>query len=250
MNSTKQPLQNNQLSMKDCRHLCLAFDYLVSWFQNGKKWHDDLRPSSKVAPEEKRETLVKIANAYQVSRNFPKAPDGGDSGPRLKEASKLLEKQKGPITPDNRSGKVKALADKLGEKYPKNGKDQDLVSAASKFLWYKHRDPVIIYDNRAKNALYKLCKCSDNKLVERTKTGTGLGDYGKYCCAWDEAYKEYEKEVVETCCHLVRCLSDHKPLTESNLEIEIKTLDEIKEVIDSKWFRHRLFDKFLFDLGE
>jgi hypothetical protein len=86
-----------------------------------------------------------------------------------------------------------------------------------KLVWLLRRDPVIIYDSRARSAL-----------------GTPSGDYVKYVKLWRRGCKEHKDEIRAACSALPRA-------GRNNAEIARETAQE--------WFRQRVYDIYLWNAG-
>jgi len=93
------------------------------------------------------------------------------------------------LTPVNVDNAVTTLASRLGSIYKRENKPQNLVSAASKFLWLRRRSPVVIYDGRAETCLKAM----------KAKPGA---TYASYRSAWRAEFPKYEMRIRLACCDL------------------------------------------------
>src|SRR5207249_351018 len=92
----------------------------------------------------------RAAGYFKVARNFPKAFDIERGFQRLAPVLEILESYRSrPVTTETLGGIVETARHDLGAAY--GGKD--LLSAATKFLWLLHKDPVVIFDSQARIAL-------------------------------------------------------------------------------------------------
>jgi hypothetical protein len=124
------------------------------------------------------------------------------------------------------SDKVTSLAQCFKERF-----GQFNLSAASKLLWLRNRSPYVIYDARAVTALCRL------------KNKFNKSDYSLYCTVWK---KEYEKRFDEI------SLAAHGlvDLPKKYTAAYYLTADQLTEIVDSGWFIERVFDIYLWELGD
>jgi hypothetical protein len=120
---------------------------------------------------------------------------------------------------------VMALADQFQTHFGKFN-----VSAASKLLWLTFRSPYIIYDARAVAALRSLGCEFDNK------------DYPKYYEAWHSKYDEHKFEIEQAAEHLTKL----QPFFGAWHDSE----DSLRTTASQPWFRERVFDNYLWELGD
>lgn len=104
------------------------------------------------------------------------------------------------------------------------------VSAASKLLWLTFRSPYIIYDARAVAALRSLGCEFDNK------------DYPKYYEAWHSRYDQHKVEIERA----AERLTTVQPFFTTWHDSE----DSLRTVTCQPWFRERVFDNYLWELGD
>lgn len=124
------------------------------------------------------------------------------------------------------SDKVTSLAQCFKEHF-----GQFNLSAASKLLWLRNRSPYVIYDARAVTA-----RC-------RLKNKFNKSDYSLYCTVWK---KEYEKRFDEI------SLAAHGlgDLPKKYTAAYYLTADQLTEIVYSDWFIERVFDIYLWELGD
>lgn len=201
-----------------------ALAYLNDWWQYDEQFVRGLRPQG----SSRRETLVKAATYYQVIRSFSKGGDVNASqrlGNALKELDAVLSGVNNTIRPANVDALVTDLAIRLGSVYKKKDNAQELVSAASKFLWIRRRLPVVIYDRRAKTCL----------TILKAKPGTTYASFRK---AWQTEFPKY-KVRIRSACHDLR-QSSVKNFAPSGIARR-----RLNSVLRTRWFHERVFDKFL-----
>jgi hypothetical protein len=204
-----------------------ALQYVDDWFRWDKKMSDGLKSST-----DKLEALQVAAQYYGVGRTLHKTQDeiyAEKQGPvaykavRLSRALSRLDATVIGIDPVNA---VLSLASALEEEY-----GQNVVSAASKFLWLRSiESDIVIFDTRARTALRALMN-----------NGNNYEQYGAYHADWLEVFSRVTNgpAIAEACNRL--------------LEIGHWTSGsggyDLNSVISQTWFHHRVFDKYLWDLG-
>lgn len=197
-----------------------ALAYLSDWWQYDEKFVAGLRRQGN-----RRETLVRAATYYQVIRSFSKKYDG--SPQRLDKALTELDAalNNNAVTLANVDQMVTDLATRLGSIYKKKGTPQNLVSAASKFLWICRRTPVVIYDDRAKTCLTRM----------NAAPGTS---YKSYREAWQLEFPKYEARIRSAALALANG-------TTKTFAPNSAAKRGLKSVVRKRWFHERVFDKFL-----
>jgi len=197
-----------------------ALGYLNNWFQYDKRFVEGLR-SGDISV--KLKSLRGAANAYHVTRNFKTCADEDDKN-RLQHALAALEEVGGSsVTEEDVDAKVCKLASEIERLYGKH-----TVSAASKFLWFRYRSPVVMYDSQARGYLQGLCKkdCST---------------YQSYRATWRERYAAEEDSVRDACAELVHVKS-------FSLAREVDD-EALQSLVREEWFQERVFDWFLWGNG-
>jgi hypothetical protein len=206
-----------------------ALAYLNDWWQYDGRFVGGLRPHQ----GSRRQCLVDAATYYQVIRSFTVK---GDAYQRLDNALNKLDgviiavlaNVNNIITPANVDTTVTTLATSLGSIYKKNGKPQKLVSAASKFLWICRRNPVVIFDDRAKTCLTAM----------NAMPGT---NYKSYWNAWQLEFPKYETRIQAACLALT---------STKNFAPNSPAKMRLNSIVQRRWFRERVFDKFLWWNGK
>jgi len=169
----------------------------------------------------RRTALQRAAGYFRIARNFPRAFDVGRGLTRLAPVHALLRAPSlRRLDRDNLTEVVDSFRHQLGGLY--GGKD--LLSAATKILWLTHGDPVIIFDSQARIAL-----------------GTPYANYDAYVDAWRDAYMSYAVAIRRACSSIPR---------DRALAPDPDALSERARVgVDHDWFRHRVFDIHLWNVG-
>ncbi|PIQ10753.1 MAG: hypothetical protein COW70_13090 [Hydrogenophilales bacterium CG18_big_fil_WC_8_21_14_2_50_58_12] len=195
-----------------------AMMYLNDWYSS------DMLFMEGISSSETSKRLTKFHDAakyYKVTRNFITL----DGEVRLEGALEILLQESGPITDENVCSKVTLLAETLKKRYGKN-----VVSAASKFLWLRFRSPVIIFDSRALNWL----KVNQYPV-------SPIGSYESYREQWLAAFKAHEKQI-ETACNGIPAVRKYTLACDESENV-------VSEICVSRWFRERVFDKYLWFNG-
>jgi hypothetical protein len=147
------------------------------------------------------------------------AYDVGVGLPRLKPVLDTLDRvQPESVTDATLHSIVNELRRELGRAYG----GRDLLSAATKFLWLRHRDVVLIYDSQARLAL-----------------NTPSGDYGNYLRRWRSEYSLSKPRVIDACERLLQAR-----------QLGVLVRAEVNGYAASEWFRRRVFDVYLWEKGK
>ena len=161
--------------------------------------------------------LMSVAKGYSVSRNFGVAAENGSD--RLSSVWEALQKIEEPTSDQDAKDCVKKLVEDLSQTY-----NRELWSAASKFLWMRFDNPIIIYDSLAWNWMHRNGGCSSG------------GGYNGFYDAWRKTFEDCRKEVGAACEELLR-LKARKFLCPSDVSDE-----EFELAVSSPWFAERVFD--------
>ena len=223
-----------------------ALSYLNQWHRTDSRHMTAMAAGS--ASSSKGEAIRDLAAKYMVARCFSTAEiklSKGKSG-----VSQFWEKVAQvacePRLRANASqaviaGEVHRLAESLGSLQVAKGSnrsDPTLLSAASKFLWFRGFHAVRIYDKRAVEAL---------NCVGRTRTN-GKGkwrvdrDYLAFSRAWQDEF-DTRKPVLD------EALEDLPAQLNWSL-VPPAEYARAKKALDAPWFRDRVFDKYLWITGE
>ena len=116
--------------------------------------------------------------------------------------------------------KVHALAEIFKSRFK-----QLNLSAASKLLWLSYREPYVVLDSRAVNALVAM---SDGFI--------GL-HYGAYAKVWREQYQKREP--------LIRTAVAKLPNARMFMREELPPDDILLKMVNESWFMERVFDIYL-----
>jgi hypothetical protein len=188
------------------------FDY---WTQSERGYVEALSSSDEAV---RLATLQGAAGYFRVARNFPTSHDVGRGLPRLKPALDVLHQlSASDVNEANLSRIVTHLRGELGRLYG----GADLLSAATKFLWLRSRDVVIIFDGQARAALK-----------------APYGAYDAYLQRWFRGYQRNAAEIAEACSQFVASLSEAAPVADRR-DIELP-----------EWFRRRVYDIYLWNAGK
>lgn len=203
-----------------------ALSYANQWFMTDRGLMEGLKPPGSRTFD--AQVLGKLAAKYMVARSFKKEeqPDGLDR--RWVLAAAHLKTSLG--SPARIDKIVHALAEKLGTVGPVDGRTS-LVSAASKFLWFAGRYEARILDKRAVNALSKL-----------TGKRVSASDYRGFAEAWQGQFEISRPEIVDAVAKL--------PYQMEWTRIEPARHGLAMAVFKQGWFIDRVFDKYLWTIGE
>lgn len=191
-----------------------ALEYLDAWCEYDRGFVNGIRSEARI---ERLHSLNKAARYYGIARTLKIDP--GER--RLDKALRALEAIRDSAVEGDVDSAVKGLAENLHKAYGSYA-----ISAASKFLWLRHLSPVVIYDSRAIQALRKMSTVRFDQC-----------NYSEYRQEWLEEFTKREAAIMAACSELARVkdfsLADNVPD------------QQLKKMVGNKWFRERVFDKFL-----
>lgn len=190
-----------------------ALRFLLQWEQRERSLHEYIAGSP---------TLPQLRSAlryFQVARTF--------AGLKTDEAAQAVSDALLQIDSerhDSPEQKVTALAERFRQRF-----NQFNLSAASKLLWLKHKEPYVIYDSRAVNALRDLGCIFEN------------ANYGQYSVCWRNEYRKRKEAIAKAASRLRDVLTffSHWHQTEADLA----------SLASQAWFLERVFDIYLWELG-
>jgi hypothetical protein len=219
-----------------------ALAYLNQWEETDKPLATILR--SDVGLKDLAIEFRKLATRYNVVRNFS-TKEARKHGP--KQVERLWRKVADSVCKvelndeASPSEEVHLLAQKLGGIFPLADdatKSQPvLLSAATKFLWFRGHTNIRIYDKRAVVALNALIKLRDEGKARKVD-----GDYKLFAAEWDTEYKRLRAQIKGAIKDLPQVVH-WSTVPEANRK---------SALADSRndWFSDRVFDKILWITGE
>ena len=206
-----------------------AYSCLNEYLRADKPCMDAL--NSEASPKAVCEAMSKMAAVYNINRTLWR---NGESC-RLEGARRLLMEVPRPLTDPSVAEAVDRLSHDLGAAYPRQAKGEpdeakyapELLSAASKFLWMRFKDPIVMYDRFAW------------QWIQRAGQLHREGSYADCLGAWRKSYADAEDEIVEVCAELVTIR--RFTLAETMPEQEFRML------VGQTWFKQRVFDHAIVD---
>lgn len=192
-----------------------ALRFLLQWLRREEALHQAI--ASEPSDEEIRDALA----YFRVSRNFKGLSKESGKAASIRKALITVRNDK-ELSPEK---KVEELAQSLETEFKKFN-----LSAASKLLWLSFREPFVIYDGRAVDAL-------SNKLGREFSRR----DYTEYLAAWRSEYAAIDSAIERAASQLPkgRVFMPSCRLTDEELLLLAKT----------PWFKERVFDIFLWEVG-
>jgi hypothetical protein len=191
-----------------------ALKFLIQWKQKEETLHHAMTKTPPILAD-----VRKALTYFGVARNFTGLNKDGNAKYILDSLPDISGNV--DLTIKMMVKEVTSLADKFANRFKKN------LSAASKLLWLRHRHPFIIYDGRAIKAL---------KL-----TANGL-KYEEYCDCWRRQYQENIQAIKEASLWLATI--------RSFLPVYCKAETNFPGLVGSPWFKERIFDTYLWEIGE
>ena len=196
-----------------------AFSYLNDWCRYDSRFVDGLSPSK--GQVDRLRCISEAVIYYGVARTLREI----DEPNRLGTALTALDRVTGPIAVDAVDSIVCGLAEAFQSAYGRYA-----ISAASKLLWIRYRSPVVIYDSQA---IACLNKTVSGNLRE--------GEYKPYRQEWLRQFAEREESIRSACAELCRVKDFSLAHAMSDAEL--------MELVSSRWFQERVFDKYLWSGG-
>lgn len=195
-----------------------SLHYLNQWLTYDMGYCQALATGNK---NEKLTTFKKAGGFYRVARNLPSEYDEKKGLARYEPVFDIID----PLTPNQfENNPVKQISEierRISEKYG----NISVLSLTTKFLWIKIKQPILIYDSQARNAV-----------------DTENGDLHAYYEKWREKFKANQREIVEACSKLPDM---HKYAVNQ----EVGTKEYILEISAKTWFHERVFDIYLWHKG-
>lgn len=188
-----------------------------------RQWeNDESSLCNRISKNPNNEDILNALAYFMVSRNFR----GISEEPRLQRyVRENLESVKNNHRLARPLDKVTTLATLFKKEW-----HQYNLSAASKLLWLSYKAPYIIYDKRAVNALTR--KASHKRIKN---------NYEKYMYAWRTEYKSLSGDITAA----IENLPNGRLFMPRTSYPDTK----LKSFSRSTWFKERVFDIFLWELG-
>lgn len=189
--------------------------YAKVWTLKERRFVDGLASTD---PATRVQAVSDAGGYFRISRSLRTAYDRGLGLPRLKPVLDALDRiPKSSVNDETLPQVINELRRDIGRPYG----NLDVLSAATKFLWLRHRDVVVIHDSQARIAL-----------------GAPVGDYADYLDRWRGEYSQLASKVTDACArlHIARNLGEGVAL-------------EAKTICTAEWFKRRVFDIYLWKKG-
>lgn len=196
-----------------------ATDYLERWAADEARIHAKLQSE---IPAQLRQGLGEAANHFKVARNLRRESEHALGMPRYEFLRRAFASV--PSTTP-REDQLADVVVRLGREIAKYYGGTLFLSAASKLLWARYRDPFIIYDSRVRTAL-----------------GTPERDYHTYVDAWRVRYREQAALIRHACDSL-----GSSPFTLCSGRI--LSVPEVREIVEQEWYQRRVFDNLIWRGG-
>lgn len=193
-----------------------SLEYLNQWFTNDRGYCQALANGDK---SEKLAALKSAGGFYKVARNLDSKYEKGLI--RYEPVLDIIDPLKPSQFENDTVKEIREIEGRLSEKYG----NKSLLSLTTKFLWIKIKQPILIYDSRAMDAL-----------------GTESGDLEAYYKKWREEFKANQKEIVEVCSKLA-------DMNKYAVNQEVGTKEYIRKISNNTWFHERVFDIYLWNKG-
>ncbi len=209
-----------QLTMKDYLEE-FPFSYCAARFL--RQWEKrEATLYSAISSEPSQDSIAQALAYFQVSRNFAKLKSKPESIGNIRCA--LLDVKRNKKFPSE-CDKVMELSRRFESEFGMFN-----LSAATKLLWLSCKSPYLIYDKRAVKALKRFFQY---KFDSR--------NYAEYALAWRTLYVIAEEGVEEAIANLK---NGREFMPKTSL-----TDTELIKLAEQSWFKERVFDIFLWEVG-
>lgn len=196
-----------------------ALHYLNQWLDRDSKYCEALGSGD----ESLQLAALKNAGAfYRVARNLPGKHEVEKKVVRYKPVLDVLNAiDENDVVID----RLDSLILESNRAISGNYGGRETLSLTTKFLWLKFRSPIKIYDSQARAAL-----------------GAKAGDISGFNAAWLECFHKHCSDVQASCERLAQ-------VSEYSNDPQIATPSYIKAIGKQQWFQERVFDVYLWNLG-
>lgn len=196
-----------------------SLHYLDMWLRHDRQIHQSMNNGTR---EEKLISIKEAATHYKVARNLPKKYDEDIGCARYEPILEVIDKA---IASDFSRDTVKSIS-KVHNKISKAYGDRGVLSFTTKLLWLKIRDPIIIYDSQAREAL-----------------NADDGDLSGFYEAWRTEYSTHSKAIASVCAKL-------SSVSKYSCDQTIATPAYVQAISAQSWFQERVFDMYLWHRGQ
>ncbi len=195
-----------------------SLHYLNQWLSKDMGYCSSLINGDR---DKKLTALKEAGGFYRVARNLPTEYDVKNSRSRYEPVLEIIDALTQSQFEVNSVQEILNIREKISKKYG----NRNVLSATTKFLWIKIKQPVLIYDSQVRNAL-----------------GTKDGDLKSYYEQWRKEFKNNEVNIKDVCSKLI-------DMNMYAVNQKAGTKDYIKAVSSEVWFHERVFDIYLWNKG-
>lgn len=188
--------------------------YFNQWVAHDRIYHDALSSGCRA---KKLVALKKAAAFYGIARNLKKEFDEQKGLARCEPVLDVIDFLTTDDFNEDLVEEISRVEKKISSLYGGSG----VLSLTTKFLWLKLRDPIVIYDSRARKAL-------------RTRNG----DLASYYEEWRKCFAKHKEEIKSVCAKLPAC---HLYVFDQT----VGTVPYLEEIASQNWFHERVFDVYL-----
>jgi hypothetical protein len=193
-----------------------SLHYLNLWLENDMKYCHALATGDRT---KKLNALREAAVAYSVARTLPSELDGSA---RYEPILDIIDPLRPTRFEDRPVEEIRKIERQISREYG----GRNVLSATTKFLWIKIKQPILIFDSRARNAF-------------GIRNNDGLEEfYGK----WRAGFEANQGAIVNACSKL-------PAINKYAVNQEVATKEYIREISDQTWFHERVFDTYLWNKG-
>jgi hypothetical protein len=194
-----------------------ALRYLDQWFLKEARLSSRIRSKSE---DVQRVALAGAVQFFRVARNLPQKYDVHLGHARY-EPLRIAVANLPPECMDAPEDAVAQFAGALSREYGGKG----VQSLSSKLLWLLYKDPIVIYDSKARNAL-----------------GGRESRYSSFLVLWEDRWAVTEPQIAQACGELPQVVKYAQ--CSGSIGVE-----QVAEVSQSRWFQRRVLDVMLWYAG-
>lgn len=195
-----------------------ALSYLERWMCIEQPMHNALLVGNQ---EEKLSALESAIKYFIIFRSLQTQYDLGKGLSRFAPILEIIEEIEIHYSSSLYVDFVELTRARISQAYG----GIDSLSAASKLLWLRFRHPIIIYDRNVRSAL---------NIDSR--------DYESITISWLSEYRKYQSDIQAVCNNVDR----YRRFIKCGPTI---TKHQISDICNNEWFRHRVFDRYLWHFG-
>lgn len=202
--------------MKYSLEYCSLY-YLNMWLKHDRLYHEALNNGDHNG---KLKAIKDVAAEYRIARNLPTKYEKNCA--RYAPILEIIDK----VMPVDFEGDAEGAIEKVEGEISKVYGDRTALSATTKFLWFRVRNPIIIYDSQVRKALK-----------------TPAGNLRRFYEAWRVEYNNRSGAISNACANL-------SSVAGYSYDQTIATSSYVQGISAEPWFQERVLDVYLWHKGQ